>query len=563
MEQIKKFTLPTVTNSLYTNEAISSIYLTKEIANKINELIDSYNNLGQIRYDIINELEGKINKGVIFMKDNLANSLYDLFEVMKSNGDIDNIISESILSKITMVENEVFPYGNILRYNPFRDGQNDDTLALLNASENAKKYGTPFIVPTGKYKISEDIDLRGIKDVIIDGEIATTNNSTIIVGDISSNGNGVKVNIKRAKNVKVMGAKNSIFYIDYCEKLHLFANGDDKNSASIAYCQFYGAYCKEILIDSIGSSDNIGWINENVFRIKRVEKITMDGNYPHNNNHFEHINFEKGELNLLNARNNYFSARCEGGVNINNGTETNHNFVEKEYYYKHYFGDSVVENEKGVISYFPVNKLQVEKELLLIDKNNKNFPVGSLTFNENGTFNGVTYNSVFHSDLIEIDKTFALKIKSDSKAFRVQLNFYDENKNPILSEVDNFSDGRMNYNGESANWLYSVTANVNEDSVNFYSGRAKYVEYNVIFGNNVESININYLIIKLVKLVNTDIHISNRLKNNVYTQVPTQGYWEQGHILYGKNPLSGASVGIVCTQSGNPGVWKNFGSIAS
>lgn len=563
MDKIKHFTLPTLTNNLYNKEAISSIYLTKEIANKINELIDSYNNLGQIRYDIINELEGKINKGVLFMKDNLANSLYDLFEVMKANGDIDNIISESIISKITMVEDELFSPGHVLRYNPYRDGENDDTLAFLNASLYAKQYNKPFIVPDGVYKISEDIDLRGIKDVKIDGKIVTSNDSTIIVGDISSNGDGVKVNIKRAKSVKVIGAKNSIFNIDYCEKLHLFANGDDKNSTSIAYCQFYGAYCKEILIDSIGSSDNIGWINENVFRIKRVEKITMDGNYPHNNNHFEHINFEKGELNLINSRNNYISARCEGGITINNGTETNHNFVEKEYYYKHYFGDSVVENEKGVISYFPVNKLQTEKELLLIDKNNKNFPVGSLTFNQNGTFNGVSYNSLYHSDLIKIDKSFALKIKSDSKAFRVQLKFYDENKNPILTEVDNFADGRMIYNGSSANWLYSVSANTSEDSINLYPGVAKYVEYNVIFGNDVESIDVNYLIIKLVKLINTDIHISNKLKNNVYTSVPTKGYWEQGQILYGKNPISGSSVGIICVESGTPGVWKNFGTIAS
>lgn len=563
MNNIKHFTLPTVTNNLYNNEAISSIYLTKEIANKINELVDSYNELKEVRYDIINELEGKISKGVLFMKDNLSNSIYDLFEIMKQNGDIDNIVSDSILSKITMVENELFPTSHILRFNPFRDGENDDTLSLLNASLNAKKYGTPLIVPTGKYKITQDVDLRGIKEVIIEGEIVTNNDSFLIIGDSSSNGNGIKVNIKRCENVKVMGVKNSLINIDYSLKLHLFANGDDPTSSSIAYTQFYGAYCKEIILDSIGTNDNIGWINENVFRIKRVEKVTIDGNYAHNNNHFEHINFEKGELNLINARNNYFSARCEGGVTINNGDETNHNFLEKEYYYKHYFGDNVTENNKGVISYFPVNKLQCEKELLLIDKNNKKYPVTSLTFNQNGTFNGVTYNSLYHSDLIKIDKSFALKIKSDAKAFRVQLRFFDENKNPILTEIDNFSDGKMIYNGESANWTYSISTNVDNDTVNFYPGTAKYVEYNVIFGNSVETINVNYLIIKLVKLVNTDIHISNKLQNNVYTQVPTKGYFEQGEILYGKNPIPGASIGIVCVETGIPGVWKNFGEIAS
>lgn len=504
--------------------------------------------------------DSKIADICVYVKENLSGEIRELLDTMQVTGELDKIITESLINSFNELYNTVITPGDIRYYGAKGNGL-DETILLQNAGDGAKRLNIPYVIPSGTYKISSDLDLRGIKDVQIDGEIVSDNDSTVIIGSNSTNFNGIKVNIKKVKNVKVVGVKNSLINIDYCEKLHLFADGDDSTMSSIAYTQFYGAYAKEVIIDSTGTGDNIGWINENIFRIKRIEKISIDGNYAHNNNHFEHVNLEKGEVSLINARNNFISGRCEGGVIINNGNEVNHNFIEKEYYYKHYFGDDVIENNKGVVTYFPVNKLQVEKELMLIDKNNKEFPVGSLLFKQNGSFNGVTYNEIFHSNLIKIDKTFSLKLITDAKAFRVQLRFYDENKNLITTEVDNFSDGKMKYNGTSANWNYSIGVNIDNDTINFYPGIAKYVEYSVIFGNDVETVDVTYAKVKLLKYINTDVYISNELKNNIYTQVPTSGYWEQGQILYGKNPVPGTNIGIICTQSGTPGVWKNFGPI--
>ena len=562
MKQIKGYLLPKDTERLYKDEAISSVALSREVAEKLNEVIEYVNEL--YKNDIEKEMDqdGRIRKAVLYMKDNLSNSLHELLELMKANGEVDSLIVSTVNDTLAKLDALVLPVGNALTYGAKGNGTNDDTLAIKSAITDAKKYNKPLIIPEGKYLVSADLDLIGISEVDIKGEIVT-NGNIITIGSTSDNGSGIKVNIKRAPYIKVVGVKNSLINIDYCDKLHIYADGDNKDIASSAYTQFYGAFAKEVILESTGTGENIGWINENVFRIKRIEKVSMSGNYAHNNNHFEHINFEKGALNLENARNNYISARCEGEVTITEGEEVNHNFLEKEYYYKHYFGDDVVESAKGTLTYFPVNKLQTEKELLIIDKNNKSFPIGSLIFKESGVFTGVSYNSIYHSDLVPIDKTFALKIKSNAKAFRVQLRFYDENKTPILTEVDNFADGKMKYNGEGVTWNYSVSANTDSDAITFYPGRAKYVEYNVIFGNNVESVEVEYIQIKLLKYINTDVHISNKLKNNVYTQVPTTGYWEEGQILYGKNPAPGTSVGIVCTTSGMPGVWNNFGSIAS
>ena len=92
MKPIKNFMLPEHTNSLYENEAISSINLTKDVASKINELVDAYNELMQIDYEREQEQAGKINKAVLFMKDNLLNSLEQLMDLLLENGYIDDRI---------------------------------------------------------------------------------------------------------------------------------------------------------------------------------------------------------------------------------------------------------------------------------------------------------------------------------------------------------------------------------------------------------------------------------------------------------------------------------------
>lgn len=510
MKEIKHFMLPEHTNDLYKNEAISSISLTKEVASKINELVDAYNKLYQTNYEKIQEQDGKILKGIIYLKDNLANTISDVLDAMSYSGELKDIITDTLVNDYHEFKNSVYSIGHIARYGAIGNGVQDDTIPLMNAVKEAIANKKPLIIPDGKYLISRDIDARYIKEIDIRGEIINAGH-VFTIGSSSADASGSKINIRKINNLKVVGLKNSLINVDYCEKLHLFADGDDKTASSTAYNQFYGAYCKEILIDSIGNE--IGWINENVFRIKRVEKITIDGNYAHNNNHFEHINFEHGELNLLKARNNYITARCEGEITINSGDETDHNFIEKEYYHKHYFAEDVTENNKGTITHYPVNTLQVEKEIMFIDAFNKKYPSNALTFKENGKFNGKSFNSLFHSNLIKIDKTFALKFRSDAKAFRVQLRFYDENKNPIVTEVDNIGDGKMIYNGESANWTYSIGVNVDNDTLNLYPGKAKYVEYNILFGNNIESIDVEYIMAKLVKYINTDIYVTNKLNS--------------------------------------------------
>lgn len=89
VKTIKHFLLPEQTNQLYKKEAISSISLTKEVADKINELVDAFNNI--IKYDLekIHEQDGKINKAILYMKDELVNAIQDLLDI-KGEGLIEN-----------------------------------------------------------------------------------------------------------------------------------------------------------------------------------------------------------------------------------------------------------------------------------------------------------------------------------------------------------------------------------------------------------------------------------------------------------------------------------------
>ena len=68
MNKIEHFMLPENTNNLYKNEAISSIALTKDVAEKINELVDAYNQFSNDDMLWKQEQDGKIRKAVLFMK---------------------------------------------------------------------------------------------------------------------------------------------------------------------------------------------------------------------------------------------------------------------------------------------------------------------------------------------------------------------------------------------------------------------------------------------------------------------------------------------------------------
>lgn len=156
MNKLDHFLLPENTNQLYKNEAISSIWLTKEVAVKINELVDAYNEVAACNLEKHQELEGYIRKGVIFMKDNLVNSLHDLFKLLYDSGELNDIISDAVLSDLSLVKDRTEGVVNVKQFGAMGDGINDDTEAIQEAIRSGK-----FIyLPKGTYKIKETLNLE-------------------------------------------------------------------------------------------------------------------------------------------------------------------------------------------------------------------------------------------------------------------------------------------------------------------------------------------------------------------------------------------------------------------
>lgn len=92
MKRIENFVLPEHHNNLYKEEAISSIALARDVAEKINEIVDELNELSKSNLEKTQEQDGKIRKGILYMKDNLLNTMNDLMVTLRDSGFIDDRI---------------------------------------------------------------------------------------------------------------------------------------------------------------------------------------------------------------------------------------------------------------------------------------------------------------------------------------------------------------------------------------------------------------------------------------------------------------------------------------
>ena len=162
MKQLTHYMLPKLTSHLYDKEAISSIALTKEIANKINEVIDVLNAMEKERLTRFLDHEGEIQKGILYMKDNLANTIHDLLEVMKYNGDLDAIIKDFVMDLIGKAEDAISRVEDTVSVKSFGavgNGSVDDTKAIQKAIDFAFENNKEVFIPSGTYVISDSLKL--------------------------------------------------------------------------------------------------------------------------------------------------------------------------------------------------------------------------------------------------------------------------------------------------------------------------------------------------------------------------------------------------------------------
>jgi hypothetical protein len=64
----------------------------------------------------------------------------------------------------------------------------------------------------------------------------------------------------------------------------------------------------------------------------------------------------------------------------------------------------------------------------------------------------------------------------------------------------------------------------------------------------------------------SSLHVNGALKFNDKLHLsgnepPSSGSFNEGDIVWNSSPQAGKSIGWVCVQPGNPGIWNGFGRI--
>lgn len=300
MNKISHFILPQHTNELYKKEAISSISLTKGVTDKINELVDAYNGLYSKDLAWKQEQEGIIRKGVIYMKDNIINSLHDLLKAYDSEV-IRGFIIEEYGSELELLKFFVTPQ----MFGCKGDGVTDDSKAIQKALDSFEsEKGGVLYFPEGYYYIAEPVNVN-------------RHNVTIMgPGSIGVGVNGgFKINCSHFKAIGLnMSAINystecRAFIIDKSETIVedniVSINGYVKDF-TFKDCQFYNFFYSVVAIG--GSYNHDGTEAERGYPIRDlvVENCYSETYTDKNAGHFQCIQVENIS---------YINNRTYGGKN--------------------------------------------------------------------------------------------------------------------------------------------------------------------------------------------------------------------------------------------------------
>lgn len=312
MKSIKHYNLPEITHLLYENEAMSSIALSKGIARKINELVDAYNALAGERLTKAQEQDGKINKAIIYMKDNIYNTLHDMFEVLKEAGDFDDMITDVIEPAINTAIERTSHMVNVKEFGAIGNGFDDDTDFIQSAIDHANSKGRTLYIPAGEYRITKPIVLNGCS---IHGECSNIFSGTGVVikcdtkdftaikqGSTSSSDCMFNISNILVKNADVAFeinyAINSTFSNLSASECNTGFKLGDANSVGSMFCNFNNFYTNDceygIVIESNQYFNNNKFTNGFILGNKVAMKMKVNGGYGAVGNKFENVEFRSG-----------------------------------------------------------------------------------------------------------------------------------------------------------------------------------------------------------------------------------------------------------------------------
>lgn len=130
--------------------------------------------------------ENKLNELCLYIKNNLSNELRLLFDTMKVSGELEHLITETVLQDVKALNFRTEGIINIKEFGAMGNGQCDDTRAIQTAIDYAieKKYA--LYIPVGMFKVTSTLYLKDTINIYGDGQSTQTQEkSTILfaVGD--------------------------------------------------------------------------------------------------------------------------------------------------------------------------------------------------------------------------------------------------------------------------------------------------------------------------------------------------------------------------------------------
>lgn len=124
--------------------------------------------------------ENKLNELCVYIKNNLSNELRLLFDSMKVSGELETLITETIMQEVKQLTHKTDGYVSVTQFGAQGNGQCDDTKALQETIDYAFRNKKTVYIPNGVYKISHPLVVYGIDETDKEG-------GTTIVGASKSN----------------------------------------------------------------------------------------------------------------------------------------------------------------------------------------------------------------------------------------------------------------------------------------------------------------------------------------------------------------------------------------
>lgn len=286
--------------------------------------------------------DNKIAETVVYVKENLSSVLRDMVDAMKLSGELDEIITETVMSSVEMIDTKTTHIINVKSFGAVGDGVCDDTQHIQDAIDYANDNGRKVYIPKGVYLITKPIVLNGCS---LEGEPSNifSNSGTVIkcatkdftaitqgstsVSDIMFNISHILVEDAKI-GFEIVYSINSRFNQLYAKNCDIGFKLGDVSAVGSMFCKFEGLYtdgCR-IGVESVSSQyfNNNEFNNGFIHGTEYAMKLQVNGGYGAVGNVFNNVEFRSGAgrgIVLTSCVNTVFnSCYFENGGNSIRGT---------------------------------------------------------------------------------------------------------------------------------------------------------------------------------------------------------------------------------------------------